>query len=168
MNKCRAKSQEESVERLKHHLHASKLHYLTKPDAEEMAQAHDWEVHDTDEEDVPPGLDPPSFTSAPAELRLRRPRPRSITRDGHLTPSPARSGRHRRNRNLIAIGASAYSSRSDDDRHQEMEYRREITAVESSIRAARHAERLSESASKAFAREAATLETALDALQRLL
>ena len=173
MSKCRGKSEGESVERLKHHLHASKLHYLTRLEAEEIAEAHEWQFHDTDEADVPdvppgwpPGLVPPSPSSG-APLALRRSRSRSITRDGHLTPSPARSGLQRRNRNLLAIGASTFSTRTDDGRREEMEYRRVITAVESSIRAARHAERLSDAAAQAFAREAGKLEIALDALQRI-
>ena len=39
MNKCRGKSMAESVERLKHHLHASTLHYMDTVGAEEMALA---------------------------------------------------------------------------------------------------------------------------------
>ena len=53
MCKCRGKSQEEAVEKLKHHLHMSKLHYMSKAAAEEMVEAHEWDIHDSDEEDVP-------------------------------------------------------------------------------------------------------------------
>jgi len=152
------------VDKLKHHLHMSKLHYMLKPAAAELAEAHEWEYHDSEEEEIqaPPGLGPLSGRSgAPLALRHsgshpRSPRSRSVS-----------SVRPRRDRNLLAIGA-AYSSRSGTDRLQETEYRRVIIAVESSIRAARHAERLSASASEAFNLEARKLETALETLQQLL
>ena len=51
--KCRGKSREEAVGKLKYHLHMSKLHYMSKVDAEEMAEAYEWETHDSEEEDVP-------------------------------------------------------------------------------------------------------------------
>ena len=142
----------------------SKLHYMLKPAAAELAEAHEWEYHDSEEEvfEEPPGLGPRSDRSgAPLALRHAGSHPRS-SRSRSVS-----SLRPRRDRNLLAIGA-AYSSRSDNDRLQETEYRRVIIAVESSIRAARHAERLSQSASEAFAREAAKLETALGVLQQLL
>ena len=61
----------------------------------------------------------------------------------------------------LAIADSALSSRTDNDRQQETMYRRIFISVESSIRAARHAQRLSLSAADAFDREAISLEQAL-------
>ena len=71
-------SKEESVEKLKHHLHFSKLHYMSKPEADEMAESYDgWLQHDTDEEDVPPGLDAPSVNSGAPLDRITNRRSRS-------------------------------------------------------------------------------------------
>ena len=150
LNKCRGRSKEESVEKLKHHLHASKLHYMGKAEAEEMAESYDgWEYHDSDEEDVPPGLDPPSVNSG-APLSLVR--SRSLTpagrgpitlrrsRSAPKTPSPPRGGRRRKHSTRLAIADSELSSRTDNDRQQETMYRRVFISVESSIRAARRAQ----------------------------
>ena len=152
--------------KLKHHLHASKLHYMPKAEAEEMAEAHEWETHDTDEEDVPdppPGLTLRSDRSG-ASLAYRRSRSRS------LGTSPDRGGSRRRSqpRNLLAIGAPILSSRSDSDRRCETEYRRVIVSIEAALRAARHAQRLSLSAADAFGDEAATLERSLEEMMRTL
>ena len=170
VNKCRGRSKEESVEKLKHHLHASKLHYMEKLDAEELAESYDgWVRHDTDEEDVPPGLDAPAVTSgAPlTECRRRastpaRPGPISVrrSRSAPQTPTPPRGGRQRRHSSRPALAdaenaATAFSSGPDDA------LVRVFISVESSIRAARHAQRLSLSAADAFDREAITLERAL-------
>ena len=166
------------MEKLKHHLHASKLHYMNRPDADEMAEAYDgWLHHDTDEEDVPPGLDPPSVNSG-APLSLVRSRSLTPTGRGPITlrrsrsapktPSPPRGGRRRKHSTRLAIADSELSSRTDNDRQQETMYRRVFISVESSIRAARHAQRLSLSAADAFDREAMTLERALADLQQVL
>ena len=151
---------------MKHHLHASKLHYMTKADAEEMAEAHEWETHDSDEEDVPdppPGLTSRSVTSG-ASLASRRSRSRS------LAQSPDRGGSRRRSqtRNLLAITAPILSSRSDSDRRMETEYRRVIVSIEASLRATRHAQRLSLSAADAFGTEAMALERSLEEMMRNL
>ena len=151
---------------MKHHLHASKLHYMTKLDAEEMAEAHEWETHDSDEEDVPdppPGLTSRSVTSG-ASLAYRRSRSRS------LALSPDRGGSRRRShiRNMLAITAPILSSRSDSDRRMETEYRRVIVSIEVALRATRHAQRLSISAADAFGDEAATLQQSLDEMMRAL
>ena len=155
--------------KLKHHLHASKLHYMKKDEAEEMAEAHVWDRHDSDEEDVPDG--PPGLTSRFASsgesLASRRSRSRS------LAASPARNERRRRSstRNMLTIeqplSEPALSSRSDSDRSAESEYRLMVCSIEASIRATRHAERLSQSAASAFDREATILERSLDTLMRL-
>ena len=170
MNKRRSKSMAESVEKLKHHLHASKLHYMSKADADELVEAYDgWLHHDTDEEDVPPGLAPPSVSSG-APLAACRSRSSSAgrgpitlrrSRSAPKTPSPPRGGRRRKHSTRLAIADSELSSRTDNDRQQETMYRRVFISVESSIRAARHAQRLSLSAADAFDREAMTLERAL-------
>ena len=154
------------MEKLKHHLHMSKLHYMKKEQAEEMAEAHVWDTHDSDEEDVPDG--PPGLTSRFASsgdsLASRRSRSRS------LAHSPHRDGRRRRSstRNMLAIGPPMLSSRSDSDRSAESEYRRVIVSIEASIRATRHAQRLSQSAAAAFDREAMVLERSLDEMLRSL
>ena len=158
--KCRATSLEHAQAKLQHHLNKSSLHYMPKLGAEQMAQDHHWDVHDTDEEDVGGG----TADAAPSEARSRRSRSPARTR----SPVPIGS-RRTHQRNVLAIGppGGQSSSRSDDDRRQQMEYCRVISAVESSIRAARRAERLSRSAAVAFAAEAIQLETALEALQRI-
>ena len=158
------------MEKLKHHLHASKLHYMGKPEAEELAESYDgWLYHDTDEEDVPPGLDAPSVNSgAPlTECRYRsltpaRQGPIALrrSRSAPQTPSPPREGRRRRHSSRPAladaeVAGTALSSGTDDA------LVRVFISVESSIRAARHAQRLSLSAADAFDREAITLERAL-------
>lgn len=152
--------------KLKHHLHASKLHYMKKDEAEEMAEAHAWDTHESDEEVVPDG--PPGLTSRFASsgesLASRRSRSRS------LAHSPIRDERRRRSstRNMLAIGPPMLSSRSDSDRSAESEYRLVILSIEASIRATRHAERLSQSAAAAFDREAMVLERSLDEMMRSL
>ena len=60
------------------------------------------------------------------------------------------------------------SSRSDSDRRMESEYRRVIVSIEASIRATRHASRLSQSVAEAFDREARVLERSLDAMMQSL
>jgi hypothetical protein len=91
LNKCRGRSKEESVEKLKHHLHASKLHYMGKPEAEELAESYDgWLYHDTDEEDVPPGLDAPSVNSG-APLTECRYRSLTPARQGPIALRRSRS-----------------------------------------------------------------------------
>ena len=152
--------------KLKHHLHASKLHYMSKADADEMAEAHEWETHDSEEEDVPdppPGLTLRSDRSG-ASLAYRRSRSRS------LAMSPDRGGSRRRSqsRNLLAIGPPILSSRSDSDRRMDPEYRRVIVSIEVALRAARHAQRLSLSAADAFGDEATTLEHSLHEMMRAL
>ena len=188
LNKCRGKSKEESVEKLKHHLHASKLHYMTKPDAEALAESYDgWQQHDTDEEDVPPGLDaPPVNSGAPlAACRHRsltpaRAAPKTsvftLRRSRPKTPSPRREGRRRRHGIPIAladmaVADSVATSFIDNDQPSILSattVRRMFVSVQSSILAARHAERLSLSAADAFNREASTLECSLDALEEAL
>ena len=151
---------------MKHHLHASKLHYMSKPDAEEMAEAHEWETHDSEEEDVPdppPGLTLRSDTSG-ASLAYRRSRSRSLA----LSPDRGGSRRRSQTRNLLAIGPPILSSRSDSDRRMETEYRRVIVSIEASLRATRHAQRLSLSAAAAFETEAMALERSLDEMLRNL
>ena len=171
------------MEKLKHHLHASKLHYMSKSDADEMAESYEgWTHHDTDEEDVPPGLDAPPVNSG-APLTACRHRSLTPARQGPITlrrsrpapktPSPLREGRPRRHSTRPALADAevaddVFSSRADNARQQATMYRRIYISVESSIRAARHAERLSLSAADAFNREAMTLERALDALQETL
>ena len=156
------------MEKLKHHLHFSKLHYMSKLEADEMAESYDgWLQHDTDEEDVPPGLDAPSVNNGAPLDRITNRRSRSAPQ----TPSPPPEGRRRRHNPRLALEDNAvpvWSSRTPNDRHQETLYRRIYIAIESSIRAARHAERLSMSAADAFDREAKTLERALDALTESL
>ena len=151
---------------MKHHLHASKLHYMSTPDAKEMAEAHEWETHDSEEEDVPdppPGLTLRSDTSG-ASLAYRRTRSRSLA----LSPDRGGSRRRSQTRHTLAITAPILSSRSDSDRRMETEYRRVIVSIEVALRAARHAQRLSISAADAFGDEAATLQQSLDEMMRAL
>ena len=152
--------------KLMHHLHHSKLHYLLKADAAAMAEAHVWTKHDSDEEDeenvlAPPGLTS-RFASSGESLASRRSRSRS------LDHSPVRDERRRRSstRNTLAIEPPELSSRSDSDRSAESEYRRVILSIEASIRATRHAQRLSQPAALAFDREAVPLERSLDAMMQ--
>ena len=169
LNKCRGRSKEESVEKLKHHLHASKLHYMGKAEAEEMAESYDgWEYHDSDEEDVPPGLDAPAVTSgAPlTECRHRSSTPAhqgpiSVrrSRSAPQTPTPPRGGRRRRHSSRPALADAEVAGTALSGPEDALV--RVFISVESSIRAARHAQRLSLSAADAFDREAITLERAL-------
>ena len=60
------------------------------------------------------------------------------------------------------------SPRSDSGRRLETEYRRVIASIEASLRATRHAQRLSLSVADAFGDEAATLERSLEEMMRTL
>ena len=162
------------MEKLKHHLHASKLHYMGKAEAEEMAESYDgWEYHDSDEEDVPPGLDAPAVTSgAPlTECRHRSSTPAhqgpiSVrrSRSAPQTPTPPRGGRRRRQGSRPALADAEVAGTALSGPEDALV--RVFISVESSIRAARHAQRLRLSAADAFNREALTLERALGDLYK--
>ena len=143
------------MEKLKHHLYASKLHYMGKPEAEELAESYDgWVYHDSDEEDVPPGLDAPAVTSgAPLTESGRR------SRSKPQTPTPPRGGRRRRHGSRPALADAEVAGTALSGPEDALV--RVFISVESSIRAARHAQRLSLSAADAFDREAISLERAL-------
>ena len=139
---------------------------MKKAQAEEMAEAHVWDTHDSDEEDVPdppPGLTSRSVTSG-ASFASRRSRSRSLA----LSPDRGGSRRRSQTRNTLAITAPILSSRSDSDRRMEIEHRRVIVSIEASRRATRHAQRLSLPVAAAFETEAMALERSLDEMSRNL
>ena len=129
---------------------------MPKDKADEMANAVKWDHHETDEEDDPggpPGLPPPSKGSG-APLAGRRSRTPYRSRD-----APDRGGRRR-----VAIADAATESPHiaiADDAWGDV-----FKSVKTSIRAAEHAHRLSQSAANAFEQEASTLQRALETLEQ--
>ena len=130
---------------------------MTKHDATEMSLAHEWAWHDDiDEEDEVDN----ATNGVPSEARTRQSRSRGRSR----SRAPIGS-RGPTSRNVLALGLIEGQSASsfDGDRRQEMQ--RVYPAVESCIRAARHAERLSRSAAVAFSAEASQLKIVFESMR---
>ena len=150
IRKCSGLIVEDARKRLSHHLQKSSPHYYSKQRAVEVVEELGWDIHDTDEDEVEP------------EEQRRSSCSRSPSR---RRPSRTRSS----SSNLLAIGpvTTRPTTGADDQRRRQMEYSRVIASIESSIRAARHVERLSQSVAVAFSNQAGELEIALAMLRSL-
>ena len=139
IKKCGSSTLDDAKSKLVHHLVNSKLHYVNKGKAEEIAASASYEVHESDD-----GDDEEEEDALRSALQLR-------------PTSPPRSSR-----------PSSIRDRSRSPRLLKARAKAVMTATESALDASRHAMRLSLSAAAAYEAEVQVLERALEDLREFV
>jgi hypothetical protein len=152
IKKCGSTTLGEAQEKLVHHLVNSKLHYVNKGKAEEIAASASYEVHESDD-----GDDEEEEDALLAALQLRPTSPPRSSR-----PSSIRD--RSRSPTLPMVTVTAHGLGLQLQARAAAARR----ATESALDASRHAKRLSLSAAAAYETEIKRLEVALEDLKELV
>ena len=162
IKKCGAYTLEEAKAKLVNHLTNSKLHYIDKEEAYEIADTAAWEVHETDDEEI----EPTYRVGQGAAKRLRPISPRRPSTSTICELAIRETIRNLSNNMSSGSGDTGTSIATRGDLQDAKEAAREAT--KRALAASRHAQRLSLSAAAAYETEIKRLELALEDLKELV